>query len=119
MSYDREHPAGHTDENSEGLQHEIALESPRELETIQVSGEVVRQLGDRRANLKDLRSGHGMVSEYLDQLDPLIRPQMIELLEQEIDALETLDPFTVTLEEVYDVCRSFRERSEALNPNKP
>jgi hypothetical protein len=70
------------------------------------------------AELETLTDSKHFVSKYLDRLDASVRPELIALYRQEIEALGSLDVTTTITGEVEEVHMRFHKQREALKPNK-
>jgi hypothetical protein len=80
-----------------------------------IAGLIAYALAERQSQIAFLESA-GFMHIYLDRLDPAIRSRMIELYEQEMEVLKTLDPQSTSEEEINAIRVDFQQQREDLVP---
>jgi hypothetical protein len=82
-----------------------------------LGAEIEYQASERDSQRELLEKG-GISSDYLDSLDPTLKPKIIELYRQEAEELRALDPATAIIEDMRVITARFREERDSLNPNR-
>lgn len=78
-----------------------------------IKAEINRQIRERESQIRVLQGNKGY-SSSLREVDPGLPNDLADIFRQEIDVLKGLDPNKVTVDEIFDLARTYGQRRDDL-----